>query len=142
MMFTNSQTLTEANEWRHQLDRFVKNHKQELAALSWGLWLENGNSQGTIGIDLYPKPHFVYCPTTVVEKFNHQVENRLQEILGLIAHHKPEVEVLMIGIGKDQVKLIYFEPEMAPPDSFEQLGQDVDTLLEQLETQLGAIILT
>jgi hypothetical protein len=138
MFTTPSQPETLGNEWCHQLEKFVKSHKQELAALSWGLWLENGNSQGTIGIDLHPKPHFVYCPPTAVENLNDKVENRLQEILGLIKHHKPEVEVLMIGIGKDQVKLIYFEPETAPPSSFEQLGKDVDTLLEELETQLGA----
>ncbi|RUT07728.1 hypothetical protein DSM106972_019880 [Dulcicalothrix desertica PCC 7102] len=140
MFTTSSQPSSPENEWRHRLDKFVKDHKIELAALSWGLWLENGNSQGTIGIDLQPTPHFVYCPPTAVESLNDRVENRLQEILGLIKHHKPEVEVLMIGIGKDQVKLIYFEPETAPPQSFEQLGKDVDTLIEELETKLGACL--
>jgi hypothetical protein len=140
-MFTSiTQPSQPENEWRHRLDKFVKDHKVELAALSWGLWLENGNSQGTIGIDLQPTPHFVYCPSTAVENLNDKVDNRLQEILGLIKHHKPEVEVLMIGIGKDQVKLIYFEPETAPQESFEQLGKDVDTLIEELETKLGACL--
>jgi hypothetical protein len=140
MFTTSSQSDTPENKWRHLLDKFVKDNRSELAALSWGLWLENGNSQGTVGINLEPTPHFVYCPTSAVENLNDKVENRLQEILGLIKHHKPEVEVLMIGIGKDQVKLIYFEPETAPPQSFEQIGKDIDTLLEELETKLGAVL--
>jgi hypothetical protein len=137
-MFTNPQSDIPDNKWRHQLDRFIKLHQQELAALSWALWQENGNSQGTIGIDLEPTPHFVYCPDSAIEKFNDKVENRLQELLGLIQHYKPEIEVLMIGIGKDQVKLIYFEPKPEPPVCFEQVGKDVDTLLEELEAKLLA----
>jgi hypothetical protein len=58
-MFSIPQPETAENKWRGQLDRFVKNNQLELAALFWGLWLENGNRQGTIGIDLQPTPHFV-----------------------------------------------------------------------------------
>ncbi|MEA5573179.1 hypothetical protein [Calothrix sp. UHCC 0171] len=135
-MFTNPQPETSDSQWRYQLDRFVKEHQQELAALSWALWQENGNSQGTIGINLAPTPHFVYCPNTAIEQFNVKVDNRLQEIMGLIKHHKPEVEVLMIGIGKDQVKLIYFEPQPEPPTCFTEVGKNLDTLLDELEAKL------
>jgi hypothetical protein len=42
----------------------------------------------------------------------------------------------MIGIGSDQIKLIYFEPEPAPPACFERVAQDVDTLVQQLEQRM------
>ncbi|MBW4627729.1 MAG: hypothetical protein KME49_20045 [Brasilonema octagenarum HA4186-MV1] len=137
MMFASTQSQSPNDEWRRQLNRFVKENQQELAALSWGLWLENGDGKGTIGIDLQPTPHFVYCPKEAIEQFNTTVENRLQEILGIVKHHKPEVEVLMLAIAKDQVKLIYFEPEPAPPSCYERVGKDVDTLLEHLEQVLS-----
>ncbi|MCC5634278.1 hypothetical protein LC593_00125 [Nostoc sp. CHAB 5844] len=137
MMFGSTQPESGNSKWRSQLDRFVKANQQELAALSWALWLQNGNSQGTIGIDLQPTPHFVYCPQEGIEKLNNNVENRLQEILGIIAHHQPEVEVLMIGIGKGEVKLIQFAPEPAPPDCFAQIGKDVDGLLDLLEQRIS-----
>jgi hypothetical protein len=132
-MFSTTQTETEDNKWLRQLDKFVKEHQQELAALFWGLWLENGDRQGTIGIDLKPTPHFVYCPKAEIEKLNEKVENRLQELLGIIDNHKPEEEVVMIGIGKGEIKLIQFAPEPTPPVCFEKLGKDVDSLLELLE---------
>ncbi|MBW4634564.1 MAG: hypothetical protein KME30_22435 [Iphinoe sp. HA4291-MV1] len=137
MIFAPTQSDSPNDEWRRQLDKFVRKNQQELAALSWGLWLENGDEKGTIGIDLQPTPHFVYCPKEAIEQLNNGVENRLQEILGIVEHYKPEVEVLMIGIGKDQVKLIYFEPELAPPTCYERVGKDVDTLLEYLEQILS-----
>ncbi|MBE9004032.1 hypothetical protein IQ259_03040 [Fortiea sp. LEGE XX443] len=137
MMFGSTQSESGDSKWRSQLNKFVKTNQQELAALSWGLWLQNGNSQGTIGIDLQPTPHFVYCPKEAIEKLNSNVENRLQEILGIIEHHQPEVEVLMIGIGKGEVKLIQFTPEQAPSDCFEQLGKDVDGLLDLLEQRMN-----
>ncbi|WP_017316522.1 beta-carboxysome assembly chaperone CcmS [Mastigocladopsis repens] len=137
MIFATTQPESPENKWRRQLDKFVKEHQQELAALSWGLWLENGDNKGTIGIDLQPTPHFVYCPKEAIEKLNSKAENRLQEVLGIVEHYKPEVEVLMIGIGKDKIKLINFEPELAPPACYEQVGQDVDTLLKHLEQRLS-----
>ncbi|MBH8551936.1 hypothetical protein I8751_05990 [Nostocaceae cyanobacterium CENA357] len=137
MMFGNTQTESGDNKWRGQLDRFVKANQQDLAALFWGLWLENGASKGTIGIDLQPAPHFVYCPKEAVENLNDKVENRLQEILGIVENHQPEVEVVMIGIGKGEIKLIQFAPEPAPPDCFEQVGKDVDGLLELLEQRMS-----
>jgi hypothetical protein len=140
MMFGSTQSESGDSKWRSQLDRFVKANQQELAALSWALWLENGDSQGTIGIDLQPTPHFVYCPQAAIEKLNDNVENRLQEIIGIIEHHQPEVEVLMIGIGKGEVKLIQFAPEPAPPDCFAQMGQDLDGLLDLLEQRMSGEI--
>jgi hypothetical protein len=137
MMFGSTQPETGDSKWRSQLDRFVKANQKELAALSWALWLQNGDSQGTIGIDLQPSPHFVYCPQTAIEKLNDNVENRLQEILGIIAHHQPEVEVLMIGIGKGEMKLIQFAPEPPPPECFAQIGKDVDGLLDLLEQRMS-----
>lgn len=133
MFFGSTQPESGDNKWRHQLDRFVKENQLELAALFWGLWLENGKSQGTVGIDLQPAPHFVYCPKDEIEKLNNKVENRLQEILGIVENHQPEVEVVMIGIGKGEIKLIQFAPQPAPPACFEQVGKGVDGLLELLE---------
>ena len=124
-MFSIPQPETAENKWRGQLDRFVKNNQPELAALFWGLWLENGNSQGTIGIDLQPTPHFVYCPQGEIEKLNERVENRLQEILGIIDNNKPETEVVMIGIGKGEIKLIQFAPKSSPETCFQEIGKNV-----------------
>ncbi|MHC5673960.1 beta-carboxysome assembly chaperone CcmS [Nostoc sp.] len=137
MFFGNSQPESGDTKWRRQLDRFVKANQQELAALFWGLWLANGDSQGTVGIDLQPTPHFVYCPKEQIDKLNIQVDNRLQEILGIVENHQPEIEVVMIGIGKGEIKLIQFAPEPAPPACFEQAGKDVDGLLEVLEQRMS-----
>lgn len=137
IMFGNSQPSGSENIWRQQLNQFVKAHKQELAALAWGLWLENGDSQGTLGIDLEPAPHFVYCPKQAIEKLNEKVENHIQEVLGIVDAHQPEKEVLLIGIGNSQIKLIQFEPEPPPPICFEQVGANVDTLLERLEQRMS-----
>ncbi|BAZ91543.1 hypothetical protein NIES932_30560 [Raphidiopsis curvata NIES-932] len=135
-MFNNPNLQTSNSKWHKQLDKFVKENEQELAALFWGLWLENGNSQGTIGIDLQPQPHFVYCPQEAVEKLNERVEKRLQELLGIIDNNNPETEVLMIGIGQGEIKLIQFAPESSPRTCFEQVNQDVDTLLDLLEQKM------
>lgn len=137
MMFGSIQPETADSQWRRQLDKFVKVNQTELAALFWGLRLENGVSQGTIGIDLQPKPHFVYCPQAEIEKLNDRVENRLQEILGIIENNKPETEVVMIGIGKGEIKLIQFAPELSPQLCFEQIGKNVDELLELLEQKMS-----
>ena len=136
-MFGRTQPNPGEKNWRRQLDQFVKANQQELAALAWGLFLERGESENTLGIDLEPTPHFVYCPREAIETLNSNVENQLQEILGVVDAHKPEQEVLIIGIGSDQIKLIQFEPEPPPPACFEQVAADVDTLLEQLEQRLS-----
>jgi hypothetical protein len=133
IQFGSTSPDSEEKNWRHQLNQFVKANQQELAALAWGLWLENGDTKGTLGLDIKPKPHFVYCPKQAIEALNNQVENKLQEILGVVDAHKPEVEVLIIGIGEGQLKIIQFEPDPPPPICFEQVGADVDTLLERIE---------
>lgn len=137
MMFGNPQPIGEQGKWRVQLNQFVQANQKELAALSWGLYLEKGASDDTLGIDLEPSPHFVFCPRVAIENLNSQVENHIQEILGFIDAQKPEKEVLIIGIGKGQIKLIQFEPEPPPPVCFETLAADVDTLLERLEQRLS-----
>ncbi len=139
-MFSIPQPETEENKWRGQLDRFVKDNQPELAALFWGLWLENGNGQGTIGINLLPQPHFVYCPQTEIEKLNERVENRLQELLGIIDNNKPETEVVMIAIGKGEIKLIQFAPKLSPETYFHELGKNINELMDLLEQRLVAQI--
>lgn len=129
------------NNWQHQLNKFVRNNQKELAALAWGLHLEKGETDETVGIDLKETPKFVYCSKAAIETFNRNVDGKIQEILGLIDGYKPELEVLMIAIGDGQIKLVYFQPEISPPDCFEQLGQDVDNLLEILETGMSESII-
>ena len=136
---TNQPDLDEKS-WQRQLDGFVEMNQKELAALAWGLHLQWGEQADTLGIDLKPTPHFVACPKSAIEQLNKNVKNRLQEILGIVDGYQPEKEVLMIGIGSDHVKLIYFESEPSPPDCFEQVGKDVDTLLKQLEEAMTSQI--
>ncbi|MDY7007034.1 MAG: hypothetical protein SWX82_24685 [Cyanobacteriota bacterium] len=128
------------NNWQHQLNKFVRNNQKELAALAWGLNLEKGETDETIGIDLKGTPKFVYCSKAAIETLNRNIDDKIQEILGLIDGYKPELEVLMIAIGDGQIKLVYFQPEISPPNCFEQLGQNVDTLLEILETGMSEFI--
>ena len=139
MLFGNPQPIGEEG-WRQQLNRFVQAHQQELAALAWGLFLEKGESDDTLGIDLEPSPRFVFCPKAAIETLNSNVNNQIQEILGFIDGHKPEKEVLIVGIGNGQIKLIQFEPKPTPPECFEQVAADVDTLLERLEQSLSQYV--
>ncbi len=139
MLFGNPQPLGEEG-WRQQLDRFVQAHRQELAALAWGLFLEKGESDDTLGIDLEPSPRFVFCPKAAIETLNSNVNNQIQEILGFIDGYKPEKEVLIVGIGSGQIKLIQFEPNPAPPECFEQVALVVDSLLERLEQSLSEYV--
>ena len=136
-ILTNNEPLDQKNDWRTQLDKFVRDNQQELAALAWGLNLEKGERNDTLGINLKPSPHFVYCSRQAIEKLNRQIEGKISEMLGIIDGYKPEEEVLAIAIGEHQIKLIYFKPEIAPPDSFQQVGADVDTLLRRLEEGIG-----
>lgn len=140
MTFNNNLPQKNQNNWQHQLDKFVKANQKELAALAWGLKLEKGETDETIGIDFKGKPKFVYCAKAAIEKFNYNVDGKIQEILGLIDGYKPKLEVLMIAIGDGQIKLIYFQPEISPPNCFEQLGQNVDSLLEILEAEMSECI--
>ena len=138
-MFGSSQPVSGNSKWRGQLDRFVKENQRHLAALFWGLWLANGNGQGTVGIDLQPSPHFVYCPQKAIEDLNERVESRLQEVLGIIDHQNPELEVVMIAIGQGEIKLIQFAPEPPPAVCFQDVGKDVDELLDLLEARMGEV---
>ncbi|CAD5947660.1 hypothetical protein PCC9214_02346 [Planktothrix tepida] len=135
-----NQSSLEKPSWQSQLDRFVEAHRPELAALAWGLRLQWGEQPDTLGIDLKPTPHFVPCPKSAIEQLNVSVENRLQELLGIVDGYQPEKEVILIGIGFDRVKLIYFESNPTPPDCFEQIGKDVDTLLKELEDSMNQMI--
>ncbi len=139
-MFGRPQPERAEDQWKRQLNQFAQDNKQELAALTWGLFLERGESKDTLGIDLQPTPHFVYCPRNAIEQLNSKLQNQIQEILGIVDAHEPEKEVLIIGIGNDQIKLIQFEPEPPPPACFEQVGKDVDTLLDLLEQRLKASV--
>lgn len=136
-MFGKPQPERAEDKWKGQLAQFAKDNQQELAALAWGLYLEGGESDDTLGIDLEPTPHFVYCPRKAIEELNRKAQNQLQEILGIVDAHNPEQEVLIVGIGKDQIKLIQFEPEPSPSACFEQIGENVDTLLNRLEQRLN-----
>ncbi len=120
-----------------KLDKFVKANQLSLAALVWGLRQESPDSQDTIGIDLYPHCHFVRCSRTAIEKLNEQVEGKIQEILGILDGHNPEEEVVMIGIGKAQVKLIYFKPNPNPRLCFQNLQTDLEILISELESQMN-----
>lgn len=131
-----TQPEPDEKSWQYQIDRFVENYQQELAALAWGFYQENPHQNTTLGIDILPTPHFISCSREGLEKLNKSVNNKLQEILGLVDGYKPEQEVLMIGFANNGIKLIYFEPELNPPECFKQLGQSIEILSEQLETQL------
>ena len=139
-IFESNKPEPDKNSWQYQLDLFVENNRQELAALAWGFYQEQGDQNTTLGIDVIPTPHFISCSRESLEKLNKSVNNKLQEILGLVDGYQPEQEVLMIGFANNGVKLIYFEPELNPPECFKKLGQSIDSLLEQLEAKMTAQI--
>ncbi|KKD37167.1 MAG: hypothetical protein WAN66_16675 [Limnoraphis robusta] len=135
-----TQPEPDEKSWQYQLDRFVDNNQQELAALAWGFYQEQTEHENTLGIDIIPTPHFISCSREALEKLNNSVNHKLQEILGLIDGYQPEQEVLMIGFANNGVKLIYFEPELNPPECFEKSGQNIASLLEKLEAKMLAQI--
>jgi hypothetical protein len=134
--FGSSPPTDEANRWRSLLDEFVAENEQALAALAWGLLQEWGDNQDTLGIDLKPTPHFVRCSREAIEKLNRKVNRKIQEILGVLDGYDPETEVVAIGIGEGQLKLIYFQPDPPPSVCFEQIEGDLDTLIQQLEERM------
>lgn len=126
-------------KWRSQLDFFVDDFQQQLAALAWGLkqeWEDND----VLGIDLQPTPHFVACSQQELLKLNRNTRGRLQEILGIVDGYDPAVEVVIIGIGDGQIKLINFQPEMTPADCLAATDGDLDGLISSLETSLADYI--
>lgn len=125
--------------WKPKLDQFVKSNEQHLAALAWGLYQERQQNENDdiLGIDLYPNPRFVNCPRPALERLNQNVDGKIQEILGIVDHHNPEEEVVIIGIGDGQIQLLYFQPELPPPQCFDQAGANLNTLMETLEIRLA-----
>ncbi|CBN57084.1 MULTISPECIES: beta-carboxysome assembly chaperone CcmS [Kamptonema] len=141
LLFGVPQQDRDENNWRRKLDKFIKANQQEIAALAWGLLLERGKeSDQTLGIDIEPTPHFVYCSREAIETLNRNVKDHIQEILGVLDAHDPEKEVVIISIGEGQVKMIQFEPELPLASCFEQVATDVDTLLERLEKRMKECI--
>lgn len=128
------------DRWRRQLAEFARANERELAALSWGLWQENQHNDSAIGIDMTPTPHFIYCPKSAIEQLNLNTNSLLQEIVGVVEAFNPEKEVLIFGINHGQIKLIEFEIDPPPPVCFEEVGADVNTLLDRLEARLKEYI--
>ncbi|GFE68639.1 hypothetical protein [Chroococcus sp. FPU101] len=141
IQFNNSQLNDVENQWRYKLDQFVEENQELLAAAFWGLHQEWGDTKETLGIDLKPTPHFVCCSRESLETLNKKVNRKIQEILGILDGYDPNEEVAIIGIGNGQVKLIYFKPEVPPPECFKQINQDLDSLIAQLEQKMAQISL-
>lgn len=129
----------EQEKWKHQLNHFSRDYPVELAALAWGfLQQQEADSDKVLGIDIKPEPHFVSCDRAALEALNHRVNDHLQEILGILDGTKRDREVSIIGIGESQIMLLHFEPDPAPPQCFEQVGKDLNTLFDELEAKLQA----
>lgn len=137
MMFGNPQLDGKENNWRYQLNKFVKANQRELAALSWSFSLANSDRQDTLAIDLKPTPHFIACPKAELEKLNQNLDNHIQEILGLIDGYQPDKEVVIIAIGNSQIKLIQFQSEPPPPVCYEEVAADLNTLVQLLEQRMS-----
>ncbi|MFM2312270.1 MAG: hypothetical protein RLZZ04_1546 [Cyanobacteriota bacterium] len=127
-------------KWRSQLDLFVTDYEQQLAALAWGLKQEWGESDDILGIDLQPTPHFVACSQDSLEKLNQNTKGIVQEILGIVDHYDPELEVVIVGIGQGQIKLINFQPKKSPVECWAAGDQDLDGLISTLETALSEYV--
>ena len=129
-----------AQKWRGQLDLFVRDYESQLAALAWGLQQEWREDQDVLGIDLQPTPHFVACSRESLEKLNRNTRGRLQEILGIVDGYDRATEVIIIGIGEGQIKLINFQPQTTPADCFNNIEEDLDRLISSLESALAEYI--
>lgn len=128
------------NQWRNELDKFVQENEQELAALVWGLSQEWGtDNQDVLGIDLKPHPHFVCCSRSALEELNQKVDYKIQEILGIIDGHNSAEEVVIVAIGQG-LKLIHFLPDLSPSECFQKLNQDLDNLIKILEEKMSKTI--
>jgi hypothetical protein len=136
---SNNQPEIVAQKWRSQLDHFVTDYEQQLAALAWGLQQEWGDNQDILGIDLQPTPHFVACSPESLEKLNKNTRGQIQEILGIVDGRDQATEVVIIAIGEGQIKLINFQPETTPPDCF-ALNGDIEQLIDSLETALSKYV--
>ncbi len=140
MIFSTPQPESSRNSWKEELDLFVRENKQELAALAWGIYQqqqEAGNENpDTLGIDLEPSPHFICCSRESVETLNRKVGDRLREVLGIIDNHQPDKEVLILGVGAGQIQLVQYEADPVPPQCFQNVGETVDRLLDILEARM------
>ncbi|MEL6927066.1 MAG: hypothetical protein AAFO95_00355 [Cyanobacteria bacterium J06600_6] len=123
-------------KWRSQLDLFVSDYEQQLAALTWGLKQEWQDSDDVLGIDLKPTPHFVACSKASLQKLNKNTKGMIQEILGIVDNHDPNLEVVIIGITEGQVKLINFQLEQTPAECLAATDGDLDSLISTLETAM------
>ncbi|ELS05372.1 hypothetical protein Xen7305DRAFT_00051150 [Xenococcus sp. PCC 7305] len=137
MQFGSSQKNIPEEKWRWQLDNFVDDHEQKLAALAWGLQQEWEKPDDILGIDIKPQPHFVACTKESLEKLNKRTKGHIQEILGLIDGYQREQEVLILAIGDGQVKLLHFQPQTSPPECFLAENKDIDGLITFLESALA-----
>ncbi len=140
--FGGNQNNKTEDKWRWQLDDFARDHQKQLAALAWGLQQEWGGLNHILGIDLKPKPHFVKCDREAIERLNHNTNQQLQEILGLIDGYKPEEEVLIIAIGEGQIKLLHFQVKPIPSVCFKEAQGDIDALITTLEASLATKFIT
>ena len=127
-------------KWRSQLDLFVSDYEVELAALAWGLKQEWDEDEDVLGIDLQPTPHFVACSQDSLKKLNKNTRGRLQEILGIVDGYDSDLEIVIIGIGEGQIKLIVFQPETSPADCFASTDGDIDRLISTLEAALAEYV--
>jgi len=141
MISNNTPPNEEAKQWRLRLNQFVKENEQRLAALTWGLHLEQKDQDNheVLGIDMQPTPHFVSCPREALEKLNQDVNHQIREVLGIIDGYKPEEEIMLLGIGNGQINIINYKSNPSPPECYEQVTEDIDTLLQSLEAQLSQI---
>lgn len=129
-----------AQKWRFQLDSFVIDYEQQLAALAWGLQQEWGSDRDILGIDLKPQPHFVACSPENLEKLNKNTRGQLQEILGIVDGYDRETEVVILAIADGQVKLINFQPDTIPSECFVAENSNLDQLIAILEEKLTEYI--
>lgn len=127
-------------KWRSQLDHFVDDYEEQLAALAWGLQQEWGEINDVLGVDLEPTPHFVACSQESLENLNRNTRGQLQEILGIVDGYDPAKEIVIVVIAKGQVKLINFQPETTPPECFAATDGDLDQLIATLESALAKYI--
>ena len=138
--FFSSQLNPTEQGWRQQLELFVESHKQELAALAWGISLNTEAERGILGVDFQPSPHLVFCSVTAIAELNRKVDNQIQEILGIIDANQLDEEVLILGLGTGkgfEFKLIQFKPEPAPLQCYEQSISNGEGQLQHLEQQLN-----
>jgi len=132
--------IPDTGDWRYRLNEYTRLNQRELAALAWGLWVDQGDDGVIIGVDLHPAPHFFSCSREVIRTLNNQVEHQLKSALAVVESHNPSLEVLVLGInqGSDyQFQFIQFQPDPAPPLCFEQLTEPLSNLISQLEAGLA-----